>query len=47
MFGISVPIERMVRPAAVRWYGHVLQRDENNILKEALNYGVTGRRKSG
>ena len=25
------------RAAAMRWYGHVLRREESNILKEALN----------
>ena len=37
----------MVRAAAVRWYGLVLRREENNILKEALNFEVTERRKRG
>ena len=42
--GITVPIERIIRTVAVRWYAHVLQREEN-ILKEALNFEVTGGRK--
>ena len=36
MLGITVLFERMVRAVAVRWYGHILQREEGNILKEAL-----------
>ena len=30
----------MVRVRAVRWYGHVLQREEGSILKESLNFEV-------
>ena len=43
MLGVSVPTERVVRAAAVRWYGHVLQKKEdNNVLKETLNFKVIG-----
>ena len=44
MLGITVPVERMVRASAVRWYGRTLQR--GYILKVALNLEVTGRRKN-
>ena len=47
MLGVTVPVERMVRAAAIRWYGHVLRRDEGDILKEALNFEVIGKRKRG
>ena len=47
MLGITVSIEIRVRAAAVRWYGHTLRREEDNILKEALNFKVIGRRKRG
>ena len=34
MFGVTVPIERMLTAAAMRWYEHTLQRGEANwILK--------------
>ena len=29
----------------VRWYGHVLRRDDDSVLKVALNLEVTGKRK--
>ena len=45
MMGISVPIERMVRVAAERWYGYVLERERENILEETLNFEVTERKK--
>ena len=38
MLSITVPIERLVRAAAVGWYGYVLRKEESNILKEALNF---------
>ena len=47
MLGIAVAIARMVKEAAVRWYGRILWRNEENILKEALNAEVTRRRIKG
>ena len=47
MLGVTVPIERMVRVAIVRWNRHVLQREKGNVLKEAVNFEATGRRKNG
>ena len=38
MLGVTVPIERIVTTATLRWYGHVLHREESNILKEALSF---------
>ena len=45
MLGITVPIERMIRAETVSWYRHVLRKEEGNILKEVLNFEITGRRK--
>ena len=45
MLGITVPIERMVRGAAVRWCELVLRREERNILKEAVNFEVNWKEK--
>ena len=42
---VAVSIERMVKASPVRWYGPFLRREEGNILKEALHFEVTGRRK--
>ena len=33
MLGNTAPIERMVSAAAVRWYGHVLQREKVTLCK--------------
>ena len=42
---LNVFIERIVKAAAVKWDGHVLQREEGDILKEALNFEATGKKK--
>ena len=44
MSGVTVLMETMVRAAAVRWYGYILQTEESNILKKVLNFEVTGRK---
>ena len=31
----------------VRWYGHVLRRDDDSVLRVALNLKVSGKRKLG
>ena len=30
---------------AVRWYGHVLQRDDEHVLRKAMELEVKGKRK--
>ena len=37
----------MAKANAVRWYGHVIRRDDGNILKKAMMMGVNGKRKRG
>ena len=44
-FGVTLPIEGIVRAAALTWYGHVLRREEGNILKKVLNCEVIGRKR--
>ena len=31
----------------VKWYGHVLKRDDNSVWRVALNLEVSGKRKRG
>ena len=45
ILGITVLIERTLRAAAVRWCGHVLRREEDDILKEAMGFEVIEKRK--
>ena len=31
----------------MRWYGHVLRRDDGHVLRKALQFEVKGKRKQG
>ena len=39
--------ERRLRKTRLRWFGHVKRRDENSILKRAIELEVEGRRPVG
>ena len=47
MLGIKESIDGLAKANGVRWYGHVLRRDEDSVLKVALNLEVDGKRKRG
>ena len=47
MLGLKETIDRLARANGVRWYGHVLRRDDDSILRVALNLEVSGKRKRG
>ena len=47
MLGLKKSLEKLAKASRVRWYGHVLRREENNILRKALEFSVSGRRKRG
>ena len=47
MLGLKEIIDRSATANGVRWYGHVLGRDDNSVLRVALNFEVTGKRKRG
>ena len=32
---------------SVRWYGHVLRREDGHVLRKALDFEVEGQRKKG
>ena len=37
----------MAKGSGVRWYGHVLRRDEGDVLRRALEFEVDGKRQKG
>ena len=37
----------MAKANGVRWYGHVLRRDDGHVLRKALEFKVKGKRKRG
>ena len=38
---------QMAKANGVRWYGHVLRRDDGDVLRKALAFEVKGKRKRG
>ena len=47
MLGLKDTVVQMVKVNGVRWYGHVLRRDDDHVLRKALEFEVKGRRKRG
>ena len=47
MLGLKETIDRLATANGVRWYGHVLRRDDDSVLRVALNLKVSGKRKRG
>ena len=47
MLDLKKTLDRMAKANGVRWYGHVIRREDDNILKEALMMEVNGQRKRG
>ena len=40
-------VVQMEKANGVRWYGHVLRRDDGHVLRKALEFEVKGKRKRG
>ena len=47
MLGLKKIIDRLATANGVRFYGHVLRRDDDSVLRVALNLEVSGKRKRG
>ena len=47
MLGLEESVVQMAKANAVRWYGHVLRREDGHVLRRALDFEVKGRRKRG
>ena len=46
MLGLKETIDRLATANEVRWYAHVL-RDDDSVLRVALDLKVSGKRKRG
>ena len=46
MLGLKKTLDRMAKANGEKWYGHVIRRDDNNILK-AMMLEVNGKPKRG
>ena len=47
LFGLKETLNRMAKANGVKWHGHVIRRDDDNILKKAMMLKVNGQRKRG
>ena len=47
MQGLNETIDQLAMANNVRWYGHVLRREDGHILRMALDFEVEGQRKKG
>ena len=47
MLGLRETIDRLATANGVRWYRHVLRRDDDSVLRVALDLEVSGKRKRG
>ena len=47
MLGLKETIDRLATEDGVRWYGRVLRRDDDSVVRVALDLEVNGKRKQG
>ena len=47
LLGSKDTLDGLARASGVQWYGHVLRRDNGNVLRRALVFEVAGRRGHG
>ena len=47
MLGLKETVVQMAKVNVVRWYGHVLRRDDGHVLRKGLEFEVKGKRKRG
>ena len=47
MLELKETIDRLATANGVRWYGHVLRRDDDSVSRVALDLEVSGKRKRG
>ena len=44
---LNETIDQLAKANSVRWYGHVLRREDGQVLRRALDFKVEGQRKKG
>ena len=47
ILGLKQTIDRLATANGVRWYGHVLRRDDDSVLRVPLDLEVSGKRNRG
>ena len=44
LLGLKDTLDGLTRASKVPWYGHILRRDNGDVLRRAMDYEVAGRR---
>ena len=44
MLGIKESLDRMAKASSIWWYGHVLRKEDENVIAKALKFEVSGSR---
>ena len=44
MLGIKESLDRMAKASGMQWYGHVLRKEDENVIVKALKFEVSGSR---
>ena len=44
MFGIKESLDRMAKARSMRWYDHVLRKEDKNVILKALKFEVSSNR---
>ena len=47
MWGLRETMDQLTTANGVKWYGSVLRRDDDSVLRVALDFEVSGKRKQG
>ena len=47
MLGLNETVAQMAKANRVRWYGHVLRRDDGHALRKACEFEVKGKWRRG
>ena len=47
MLGLKETVDRLATANGVRWYGHVPNRNDDSVLRVALDLEMSGKRKRG
>ena len=47
MLGIKESLDRMAKISSIRWYGHLLRKEDENVMVKALKFEVSGSRGRG
>ena len=47
LLGLKDSLDELARASGMRWYGHVLRRNNDDVFRRALDFEAAGRRRRG